>query len=307
LTAWQCPHHATFYAGGNPPATRPYQDYLAWLAAHDPAAGEAAWSAALAGVEEPTLVAPDATGAVVPQVAEAFLPADVNAALTAVARAHGARVVPEPRRGVCQARQTGVDAARGEIIASTDADSAVSPDWLRRLDAAFRADPSLVAVAGPCRYTDPPWWAAVFPPAFFVVVDRLHARTGHLLYLTATNVAFRREGFPGYDVRLTQGGDEVDLRRRLQAWGPVAWDARNAVRTSSRRMDFGLAHTLVVSFGYHYGLNYALARLLPRPPLGPAPAIRTGQAVAARRWRQGWRVVVLTGLTLLVTRAVRRR
>jgi glycosyltransferase involved in cell wall biosynthesis len=228
-------------------------------------------------------------------------------ATAAVARAHGVRVVPEPRRGVCQARQTGVDAARGEIIASTDADSVVSPDWLRRLDAAFRADPSLVAVAGPCRYTDPPWWAAVFPPAFFVVVGRLHARTGRLLYLTATNVAFRREGFPGYDVRLTQGGDEVDLRRRLQAWGPVAWDARNAVRTSSRRMDFGLAHTVLVSFGYHYGLNYALGRLLPRPPLGPAPAIRTDQAASARRWRRGWRVATAAGLTFLVARAVRRR
>jgi len=228
-------------------------------------------------------------------------------ATAAIARAHGARVVPEPRRGVCQARQTGVDVAHGEIIASTDADTVVPPDWLRRLDADLRADPALVAVAGPCRYADPPWWAAVFPPAFFVVVDRLHARTGRLLYLTATNVAFRREGFPGYDVRLTQGGDEVDLRRRLQAWGPVAWDARNSVRTSSRRMDFGLAHTLVVSFGYHYGLTYALGRLLPRPPLGSAPAIRAQQAASARRWRRGWRAVVVTGTALLVARAVRRR
>jgi amino acid adenylation domain-containing protein/non-ribosomal peptide synthase protein (TIGR01720 family) len=79
----------TFYAGGNPPAVRPYPDHLAWLARQDPAAADAAWSAALAGIEEPTLVAPGATGAVVPQVAEAFLPADAQAALTAVTRAHG--------------------------------------------------------------------------------------------------------------------------------------------------------------------------------------------------------------------------
>lgn len=223
-----------------------------------------------------------------------------------VARSRGVRVVPEPRLGVCQARQTGVEAARGEVVASTDADSVVPRDWLSRIDATLRADPRLVAVAGPCRYADPPWWAAVFPPAFFVVVDHLHAGTGRLLYLTATNVAFRREGFPGYDVRLTQGGDEVDLRRRLQAWGPVAWDGRLVVDTSSRRMDFGLAHTVLVSFGYHYGLNYALGRLLRRRVLGPAPAIRADQARSARRWRRGWRVVAAVTTAVLVIRAARR-
>lgn len=224
-----------------------------------------------------------------------------------VARRRGVRVVDEPRLGVCQARQSGVDAARGEVVASTDADSVVPPDWLSRIDATLRADPRLVAVAGPCRYADPPWWAAVFPPAFFVVVDRLHATTGRLLYLTATNVAFRRDGFPGYDVRLTQGGDEVDLRNRLQAWGPVAWDGGLVVDTSSRRMDFGLAHTVLVSFGYHYGLNYALGRLLRRRVLGPAPAIRTDQARSARRWRRGWRVVAIVTTSVLVVRAARRR
>ncbi len=224
-----------------------------------------------------------------------------------VARDRGVRVVPEPRLGVCQARQSGVDAARGEVVASTDADSVVPTDWLSRIDATLRADPRLVAVAGPCRYTDPPWWAAVFPPAFFVVVDRLHAATGRLVYLTATNVAFRRDGFPGYDVRLTQGGDEVDLRRRLQAWGPVAWDGGLVVDTSSRRMDFGLAHTVLVSFGYHYGFNYALNRLLRRRVLGPAPAIRTDQARTARRWRRGWRGVAVVTASVLAVRAARRR
>lgn len=224
-----------------------------------------------------------------------------------VARARGVRVVAEPRLGVCQARQSGVEAARGEVVASTDADSVVPRDWLSRIDATLRADPRLVAVAGPCRYADPPWWAAVFPPAFFVVVDHLHAATGRLIYLTATNVAFRREGFPGYDVRLTQGGDEVDLRRRLHAWGPVAWDGRLVVDTSSRRMDFGLAHTVLVSFGYHYGLNYALGRLLRRRVLGPAPAIRADQARSARRWRRAWRVVAIVTTSVLVVRAARRR
>ena len=79
------------------------------------------------------------------------------------------------------------------------------------------------------------------------------------------------------------------------------------VDTSSRRMDFGLAHTVLVSFGYHYGLNYALGRLLRRRVLGPAPAIRTDQARSARRWRRGWRVVAVVTTAVLVVRAARRR
>ena len=227
-------------------------------------------------------------------------------ATRAVAQSYDVRIVDESRRGVCRARQTGVDAARGTFVASTDADSIPPPEWLTRLDATFATDPDLVAVAGPCRYVDPPWWADLVPPAFFAVVGRVHARTGRLLYLTATNVAFRRQDFPGYDTRLTQGGDEVDLRRRLQRWGRVAWDPGSVVATSSRRMDFGLAHTLLVWFGYHYGLSYSLGRLLGRPVIGPAPAVRGPQAAAARRWRRTWRVVGLAATIALTARAVHR-
>ena len=51
----------TLYArrgdGGALPRVTPYRDYLAWIAAQDRGAAVAAWSAALSGLEEPTLVA----------------------------------------------------------------------------------------------------------------------------------------------------------------------------------------------------------------------------------------------------------
>src|SRR5215207_10515133 len=53
----------------------------------------------------------------------------------AIASAHGARVLHEPRRGVCVARERGTRAARGEIVISTDADTVHPADWLTRLDA----------------------------------------------------------------------------------------------------------------------------------------------------------------------------
>ncbi len=40
------------------PRVHPYRDYLAWMATQDPAESTDAWRKALAGLEEPTLLAP---------------------------------------------------------------------------------------------------------------------------------------------------------------------------------------------------------------------------------------------------------
>lgn len=213
-----------------------------------------------------------------------------------LARAAGVRVAQEPTLGVCAARQRGTDLARGQIVVSTDADTVHPPDWLSRIDAAFRDDPDLVAVGGPCRYEDPPGWAAVLPRLGFGVVDAAHRLTGRVGYVTATNVAFRREGFPGYDTSLTQGGDEVDLLRRLRGQGRVTWDRANAVVTSSRRLDQGLAHTLFVSYGYYYAAGHVVNRLARRQVVGVAPPIRPGDAGQVRRVRQRWRWALGAGI-----------
>ena len=78
-----------------------------------------------------------------------------------IARAHGVKVVREENPGVCWARQRGTQLAEGEIVVSTDADTTFDPGWLSRIDRAFRQDPSLVAVAGPCRFMDAPIWGRV--------------------------------------------------------------------------------------------------------------------------------------------------
>ncbi len=221
-----------------------------------------------------------------------------------VAARHGARVVREETPGVCAARQRGTEEARGAIVVSTDADTVHPDGWLARLAERFDAD-DVVAVAGPCRYLDPPWWARVFPVGAFALVGAVHALTGRVLYLTATNVAFRKEGFPGYDTRLTQGGDEVDLLRRLRRQGRVVWDGGNPVLTSSRRMDQGLLHTLFVSYGYHYALNLALNRLRPERVMHVAPVIRQQQAATSRRLRRRWRTVL--ALTVTAALLLRRR
>ena len=181
-----------------------------------------------------------------------------------LARAAGVRVAQEPILGVCAARQRGTDAGsradrrlhgcrHGAPTRLAEQDRRGLP---RRPRPRGRGGP--VPVRGPTGVGGRP------PRLGFAVVAAAHRLTGWVGYVTATNVAFRREGFPGYDTSLTQGGDEVDLLRRLRRQGRVTWDRANAVRTSSRRLDQGLAHTAARV------VRLLLRRRARREPAGPA-------------------------------------
>lgn len=195
-------------------------------------------------------------------------------ATVAVAARYGVRVVSEPRQGVCAARQRGVDCAQGEIIVSTDADTTQPRDWLGTIEARFASSDKVVAVAGPCRYQNPSWWAKAYPTLLFGLVAAIYALTGFVFYVSATNIAVRRSAFPGYDLRLTQGGDELDLLRRLRRRGSVNWVTHNVVTTSARRLQRGLLYNFFVSFLVYYLLAYWLNRLSQRQTFGMAPAFR---------------------------------
>jgi len=220
----------------------------------------------------------------------------------AVAARYGVRVVREPLQGVCAARQRGVDHARGEIIISTDADTTQPRDWLRTIDAGFAASEQVIAVAGPCRYENPSWWAKAYPTLLFGLVAVIYVLTGFVFYISATNIAVRRRAFPGYNPKLTQGGDELDLLRRLRRRGQVKWERHNVVITSARRLERGLLYNFFVTFVIYYLLAYMLNRLSRRQRFGMAPAFRqerlrpVAPVWARRRVALG---VVLVGLTSL--------
>jgi glycosyltransferase involved in cell wall biosynthesis len=218
-----------------------------------------------------------------------------------VARGYDVRVVSESQQGVCAARQRGAEAAAGEILVSVDADTSYPPHWLRTIDERFTAEPESIAVAGPCRYENPSWWAKLFPMLLFGLVAQVFAVTGFVGYVSATNIAVRRSAFPGYNTRLTQGGDELDLLRRLRRGGKVEWDRRNIVTTSARRMQRGLLYNLVVSGFVYYFLGYWLNRIFAHRPIGMAPAFRQGLKISHQRLhlpRRRWGRIVLTATVL---------
>jgi glycosyltransferase involved in cell wall biosynthesis len=225
----------------------------------------------------------------------------------ALARTRRVNVVSEPRPGVCWARQAGTLRAAGEIVVSTDADTVFSPGWLSRIDQAFRDDPERVAVAGPCRFVDAPRWGRIYAWVLFRLVDLMARLTGRIPYATATNIAFRKNAWPGYDTQATQGGDELGLLRRMRSRGAMAFDIGNPVFTSSRRLHRGLAYNVVVTFAFYYVLGYALNRLAGRPLIGMAPAFRESGSLGRPRRRLvsaaavgAWLALVVIGGALAV-------
>lgn len=217
----------------------------------------------------------------------------------AVAAQRGVTVVRETQPGVCWARQRGTQEAAGEIVVSTDADTTYHPGWLSRIDQSFRRDPERVAVAGPCRFTDAPWWGRAYAWILFHLVQLGTRLTGKVPYVTATNLAFRKTAFSGYDTQATQGGDELGLLRQLRAHGPVVFDLGNPVFTSARRMYRGLAYNLLVTCLFYYLLGYSLNRLTGRTIVGMAPAIRATRPALTGRVRLQRLVGAGVGLVLL--------
>lgn len=219
-----------------------------------------------------------------------------------VARAFGVRVVTEPRPGVCFARQRGTEESRGDIVVSADADTVYGPDWLAAIDRHFATDESVVGVVGPCEYVGGPAWALVYTSLLFGLVQCFYRWTGWTGYASATNIAFRRHAFPGYDLRLTQGGDELGVLRDLRRRGRVVYDHTNPTFTSSRRLTRGALYGMVVTVLVYYVLAYHLNRLFGRTVIGSAPAFRDEPTPQMRRLRTAGIALVGIAFALLALR-----
>ncbi|MFJ9887220.1 amino acid adenylation domain-containing protein [Streptomyces sp. NPDC091287] len=121
LDGWSAPVlsgelFALYGSGGDAshlPEVVPYKNYLGWLADQDKPAAEAAWRTALAGIDEPTLIAPGAAGhaAALPGRIVDELPAELTAELTRAARTHGLTLnaVVQGAWGIVLAQLTGRD------------------------------------------------------------------------------------------------------------------------------------------------------------------------------------------------------
>jgi GT2 family glycosyltransferase len=131
-----------------------------------------------------------------------------------IAHRHHARYVGHPNGTLAQARQAGVDAAQGEVVAFTDDDCLPRGDWLEHLVRAL-ADGRLWGVQG---RTEPQ------PGPIGSYAVKVHR--GSNLYETC-NIAYRREALSrcgGFDPRFRGWFEDTALAARVLDLGPIGFE-----------------------------------------------------------------------------------
>lgn len=230
------------------------------------------------------------------------------------------RFLRQQAQGVGRARNLGLREARGAVVALTDDDCEVPPDWLQVMGAVFAAHPT-VAVAF-CNVEAGPHDAALgFIPAYRRVGDKLLSgvRDKCAARGIGAGIAVRREAvlaLGGFDERMGPGAEfpaceegDLAVRALLRGYGVYETDAV-AVRHAgfrtweegkalSRRdwLGIGAAYAKPLRCGHWRFLAvpaYELGRFALWPPvsdllhlraprgLGRAPAFFRG---FARAWR----------------------
>ncbi|NYT02033.1 MAG: glycosyltransferase [Methanosarcinales archaeon] len=179
-----------------------------------------------------------------------------------IARRYADRVIAQSSKGIGGSRRDGADAARGDILAFTDADTIVPHAWLERIEANL-ADHD--ASTGPVIYVDADLRAELLQK-WRDLYRVFHALSFY--YIIGSNMAVRREVYQkigGHrDISLL---DDYDLSVRLMRIGAHSvYDPEQMVFTSSRRADRLLTYAITVAYGhYHYMVTRDHEKLLNYP------------------------------------------
>ncbi|GAB4448201.1 MAG: hypothetical protein OHK0015_52760 [Chloroflexi bacterium OHK40] len=178
-------------------------------------------------------------------------------ATATIASSYNVRLISVPQGGLSQARNLGLFAAHGEIVAYLDDDAYPDPDWLRYLASAFLRSRH-VGIGGPnlAPPDDGPVAACVAnAPGGPVHIMLSDTEAEHI---PGCNMAFRREqllAIGGFDRRFRTAGDDVDICWRLQyqGWtlgfspGALVWHhRRDSIRAYWRQQcGYGKAEALL--------------------------------------------------------------
>jgi GT2 family glycosyltransferase len=206
------------------------------------------------------------------------------------------RLITTPNNGLSVARNIGLSAARGAIVAYTDADVRVDPDWLTYLVQPFLHS-DVVAAGGPNVVPpDDPWIAqcvarAPGGPTHVLFDDRIAE------HVPGCNLAVRRDALlaiGGFNPIYLRAGDDVDVCWRLQARGGRIGFAPSALVWHHHRASIGAYWRQQIGYGEgevwlqpHHPDKFVGSRIQWRGHVySPLPFVRSlfGTRVNAGAW-----------------------
>jgi GT2 family glycosyltransferase len=141
--------------------------------------------------------------------------------LASIVKEYPVQLISTPNRGLSNARNTGMKAAKGEIVAYIDDDAYPDPQWLHYLAYAYETSDH-GGMGGPniCPEEDGPIAKCVANspggPVHVLVTDEIAE------HVPGCNLSFRREALlevGGFDPIYRSAGDDVDVCWRIQATG----------------------------------------------------------------------------------------
>lgn len=158
-----------------------------------------------------------------------------------IARKFGARVVTQPLKGVAAARDMGFRAARGEIVASTDADGVIPDGWVERIAKAYTKE-NIVGFAGLNELYSGAVSARAAGRYLFPIFWKIDKIISGGWNMSGFNMSVRKSAFikiGGFDKSLKMGED-IDLSQKLRSVGEIKIDTKLIVYSSGRRYGKGL-------------------------------------------------------------------
>lgn len=154
----------------------------------------------------------------------------------AIVKEFNVTIVPENKQGIAAARNCGFSAATGDIIARTDADASLPPDWIKKIKENFE-DSSIDAVGGPIIYLKTLFRSTWYSNLFYRILNTIQ----HHHTLIGSNMALRKEMWNKVKGEVCtndkQVHEDADLAIHIyKNGGKIGYDSDLVVACSPRRI-----------------------------------------------------------------------